>query len=50
MINRIQRRRLVKYKRRKDTARTKSQFLKWSVRYHHLCNRLLGPPNLWSVE
>ena len=43
------RRRLAKYKRRKDTARTSKQFIKWSVRFHALCGRLYGPPNLWSI-
>ena len=44
------RRRLAKYKRRKDTARTARQFEKWSLRFHRLCARLYGPPNLWGVE
>lgn len=48
MANRLQRRRLAKYKRRKDHARTKHQFLVWSIRFHRLCNRLHGPPNLWK--
>lgn len=47
MSGRINRRRLAKYKRRKNTASTTSQFLLWSVRFHQLCNRLYGAPNLW---
>lgn len=43
------RRRLAKYKRRKDAARTSRQFLKWSLRFHALCARLYGPPNLWRA-
>ena len=46
----ITRRRLAKYKRRKDTARTPAQFTRWSIRFHRLCNRLYGPPNLWSLS
>jgi hypothetical protein len=45
----IYRRRLLKYLRRKREARTSGQFLKWSLRYHALSNRLYGPPDLWSV-
>ena len=45
----ISRRRLARYKRRKDTAQTSVQFLRWSLRFHRLCNRLYGPPNLWSA-
>lgn len=42
------RRRLTKYKRRKDSAKTSNQFLKWSLRYHELSYRLYGPPKLWN--
>lgn len=45
----VTRRRLAKYKRRKDQARTPVQFLIWSLRFHTLCNRLYGPPNLWRA-
>lgn len=45
----IARRRLAKYKRRKDAARTSAQFSRWSIRFHRLCNRLYGPPNLWKL-
>lgn len=41
-------RRLNRYKRRKDNARTSHQFLIWSIRFHRLRNRLFGPPTLWS--
>lgn len=46
----IRRRRLAKYKRRKDQARTAGQFLTWSLRYHALCHRMYGPPRLWSAR
>jgi hypothetical protein len=44
------RRRLARYKRLKDTARTPRQFLRWSLRFHNLCGRLYGPPNLWRAQ
>lgn len=44
------RRRLAKYKRRKDTARTPHQFMIWSIRFHNLCGRMYGPPNLWAMK
>lgn len=48
-MSRITRRRLARYKRRKDAAATSVQFLRWSLRFHALCNRLYGPPNLWRA-
>ena len=44
----LSRRRLAKYKRRKDAARTNRQFVIWSLKFHQLCTRLYGPPNLWK--
>ena len=41
------RRRLAKYKRRKDTARTRRQFSLRAFRFHRLCHRLHGAPDLW---
>lgn len=49
MSRRVQKQ-LAKYKRRKDTARTSGQFMKWSIRFHALRNRKYGPPNLWSTD
>lgn len=49
-MSRVTRRRLAKYKRRKDTAHTSKQFLCWSIRFHTLCNRIHGAPNLWRAK
>ncbi len=46
----VTRRRLARYKRRKDAASTPRQFLRWSLRFHQLCNRLYGAPNLWRLS
>lgn len=50
MANRLQRRRLAKYKRRKDSVFPRphsTSFLKWSLRYHALRHRIHGRSKLW---
>lgn len=49
-MSRVARRRLARYKRRKDSATTPRQFATWSIRFHNLCHRLHGPPDLWAMK
>ena len=44
---RLSRKRLARYKRRKDNANTAEQFLKWSIRYHTLFNRMFRSQRIW---